>query len=276
MGFGVQDHVSWPYDDHVDFRRRVREFLGEGLDLGLRCLYAAEGPRELLEADLAGIPDLQEAMDSGAVTVSVLSDLYPTGEAIDPGETLASFAAATEDALAAGYAGLRVAADSTPLVRSPEQLAAFAQWEHAADRYMTHHPMSGLCGFDRAQLTPEATTALACLHPAARAGITPFRVHSANHKADLAVAGELDLSAIDDFRACLDRISVEFEGELVVDGTGLEFVDHRGLESIRDFASRSGATAVLRTSSRIPGRLIELLALEGIRAEPADTDGLLS
>ncbi len=208
--------------------------------------------------------------------LNALGDLYPEGAAIDPDETLSTFAAATEDALAAGYAGLRVAADVTSLVRSPEQLAAFATWEHAADRFMTEHPFSGLCGFDRGQLTAAATIALSCLHPVARAGITPFRVYCSDHNSDLALAGELDMSVTDDFRACLDRTDLEITRELIVDGTGLDFVDHRGLESIRDFATRFGVTAVLRTCSEMPGRLIDLLGLEGIRAESATTEGVLT
>ncbi len=275
MGFGVQDHLSWPYDDRADFRRRVREFLSDGLDLGLRCFYAAQGPPELIEEDVAGIPDVQSEIDRGALALHLLSDLYPEGAVLDPGQTLSTFAAATDDALAAGYAGLRIAADSTPLVRSPEQLAAFTQWELAADRYMSEHPLSGMCGFDRRELTAAATVALACLHPAGRAGVTPFRVYCSDHQADLALAGELDMVADADFRACLDRIDLDVTSELVVDGMGLDFVDHRGLESIRDFARGLGATAVLRTCSEMPGRLIQLLGLEGIRVEPATAEGVL-
>lgn len=273
-GLGVQDHLSWPYDDRAEFRVRVGEFLGDGLARGLRCLYVAEGPLGLLETDVLGIPDLESLVERGALTLSVLGELYAEGAAIDPAETLATFAAATEEAVAQGYAGLRVAGDSTPLVRTTEQLAAFAAWEHVADRYMAEHPLSAMCGFDRRQLTPAATIALACLHPAARAGITPFRVYSSDHRADLALAGELDMSVTDDLRACLDRAGLDVSGELVVDGMALDFVDHRGLESIRDFASSHGATAVLRTGSDLPGRLIELLGLEGIRAESAPVEGV--
>ena len=275
IGFGDQDHLSWPYDDRADFRRRACEFLSDGLDMGLRCVYASEGSPELIAEDVSGIPDAQAQIDSGALAVHCLSDLYPEGAVLDPAKTLVTFAAATEDALAAGYAGLRVAADSTPLVRSPEQLAAFATWEHAADRYMTEHPLSGMCGFDRRDLTATATVALACLHPAGRAGSTLFRVYSPDRDADLALAGELDMSVADDFRACLDRIDLDVSRELIVDGTGLDFVDHRGLEGIRDFARGRGATAVLRTCSEMPGRLIELLGLEGIRAESATAEGML-
>lgn len=265
-GFGAQDHVSWPFDDRAEFRARVGEFLGEGLDLGLRCLYTAEGPRERLEADLVDVPHVEDHLRSGAIVVRELGELYAEGEPIDPGATLAAFVAATEEALALGYAGLRGAGDSTSLVRSPEQVAAFAEWEHLADRYMSEHPLSALCAFDRRELPTSATTTLACLHPSAREGATPFHVYSPGGDADLAIAGELDVAVADEFRTCLLRTGLEDTPELVVDGTRLEFVDHRALLTIRDLARRLGATVLLRTSSSTPGRLIELLRLDGIRA----------
>ena len=273
---GVHDHLSWPYEDRADFVRRVQEFVTGGLALGLRCIYAADRPLGQLEADLAGVPDLHAEVARGAVRITVLGDLYPEDSVVDPDEMLATFTAATEDAVAQGYAGLRVVADATPLIRTPEQLAAFATWEHKADRYMTRHPFSAMCGFDWTVLPGSATAALACLHPAARAGMAPFRVFASDDHADLALAGELDVSAADSLRACLGRIGLDVTRELVVDGTRLKFVDHRGLESIRDFAKGFGATAVLRTSSALPARLVELLRLEGIRVEPATTEGVLA
>jgi hypothetical protein len=273
---GVHDHLSWPYEDRDDFVRRVQEFVRDGLALGLRCVYAADRPLEQLEAELASVPDLHAEVSRGAVRITVLGDLYRAGSVIDPDEMMATFAAATEDAVAQGYAGLRVVADATPLVRTPEQLAAFATWEHKADRYMTGHPLSAMCGFDRTELSASAAALLACLHPAARSGMATFGVFASDDHADLALAGELDVSATDSLRACLGRTGLEATRELVVDGTRLKFVDHRGLESIRDFASGFGATAVLRTSSGLPARLIDLLRLEGIRVEPATTERVLA
>lgn len=273
-GLGVQDHLSWPYEQRGDFVRRVREFLGDGLALGLRCVYLADGPREQLEADMVGIPDLDSALERGALTLTVLDDLYPAGGLVDPAETLATYAAATEEALAQGYAGLRVAADSTPLVRTPEQLDAFAEWEHEADRFMTDHPLSALCGFDREQLPAAATVALACMHPAARQGMTPFHVYSPGNGADLGLAGELDVLVADDFSACLGRTGLDVTQELVVDGSDLDFIDYRALAGIRDFADRLQVPAVLRTHSTTPARLIELLGLEGIRTESPTAEGV--
>lgn len=271
---GVHDHLSWAYEDREDFVDRVQEFVRDGLALGVRCIYAADRPVEQLEADLAGVPDLRAEVERGALTITALGDFYPLEAVLDPDAMLATLAAATQDALAQGYAGLRIVADSTPLVRTPEQLAAFATWEHKADRYMARHPLSGMCGFDRTALPPSAAAVLACLHPTARAGTAPFGVFASDDHADLALAGELDLAVADDFRACLGRTGLDVARELVVDGTRLGFVDHRGLESIRDFACGHGATVVLRTASGVPGRLIDLLALEGIRVEPSVAEGV--
>ena len=273
-GLGVHDHLSWPYEARDDFVRRAHEFIGDGLALGLRCLYAADRSLEQLEAELVGIPDVRAEIARGSVVITVLGDLYDDGAVVDPEQLLATFSVATEEALAAGYAGLRIVADTTPLVRTPDQLAAFASWEHTADRYMARHPFSAMCAFDRRELSASAAAVLACLHPAARAGAATFGLFASEDHADLALAGELDLSATDALRDCLCRTRVDARRELVVDATRLDFVDHRGLESIRDFATGLGATAVLRTSSALPARLIDLLQLEGIRAEPATTEGV--
>lgn len=273
-GLGVHDHLCWPYEDRSDFARRATEFLSDGLALGLKCVYAADRAPGGLDADLAGVPDLHAQVARGALEIAELSVLYPDFAVIDPDEMLGTIAAATEDALAQGYSGLRVVADVTPLLLSADQLAGFLSWEHTADRFIARNPVSGLCGVDLRAVPASTSTTLACMHPAARTGSAPFRVFAPQGPADLALAGEVDQSVADQFRACLEWTRVDVARELVVDGIHLRFVDHRGLEGIRDYAGASGATAVLRTSSKLPGRLIHLLGLEGIRAECANAEGV--
>lgn len=266
-GLGVHDHVSWPYVDRDDFCRHATTFLDEGLALGLRVVYAAHGPVEALKADLAGLPGLETALARGALQLSPLDELYAAGTAVDPERLLATFAAATQEALAQGYAGLRIAADATALLSSAEQVEAFAIWEHKADRYMTEHPLSAMCGFDRTQVPEQAVVTLACLHPNVPAGVTLFRLYAADGGAHLALGGEVDSCVAEDLTSSLGRTGLQPSGELVVDAERLDFVDHRGLISLRDFAVRSGTTAVLRTSHPMPQRLIGILGLDSIRVE---------
>ncbi|MEV8510062.1 MEDS domain-containing protein [Actinoplanes sp. NPDC051475] len=122
-------HVCLAYDDPATFRTAARDFLAEGAAAGERVWYLASEPPHGWEFR----PDLIR-----------LGEHYPEGAVIDPARGLEAYAAATCQALADGYAGLRVAAEVTPLVRTPAQLDAFARYEHVVDRYMRTHP-SGRC-----------------------------------------------------------------------------------------------------------------------------------
>jgi anti-anti-sigma regulatory factor len=267
---GPHDHLCWPFDDRAEFLRLLADFLSAGLAQGLKVVYAAEGSPESMRADLAAIPRLEEEIARGALELAALGDLYEAGAPLDPEHTLETFADATETALADGFLGLRAAADSTSLVQSDAQLDAFVAWEHLADRYMATHSFSGMCAFDRGKVSPRGISLLSCMHPQVREGTTLFRLFVPGTDADIALAGEIDATVTDLFEECLSRIGRPGPRELVVEATGLEFVDHRALVALGGLARRCGTSAVLRTTSGVPAKLIEILDLEGIRAEPVE------
>ena len=95
---------------------------------------------------------------------------------VDPDAQVRAYAAATGAALAADFTGLRVVAEATPLVRTPEQLDAFARYEPMIDGYMVTHPFSAMCAYDRRILDESAIAQLACLHTSTNAPV-PFRLH---------------------------------------------------------------------------------------------------
>jgi hypothetical protein len=260
------EHVCSPFDDRADFQRRINAFLADGLSQGLRVMYAGAAPAMSLREDLSAIPGLDAAIERGAVSISSLNEVYEFGEALDPDEQEQSFATAIENAVAAGFAGLRAAADATSLVATSEAMEAFCAWEHLADRLMVSRPFSGLCCFDRTQLGDETISALAAMHPVVPPGSTSFRLY-AIEGSDFALAGEIDSLVQEQFAATLRRARVKPLGELVVDGMLVTYIDHRALLTLRDHALSLGTAVVLRTTSSLPGRLIDLLGIEGIRAE---------
>jgi hypothetical protein len=71
---------------------------------------------------------------------------------------------ATEQALSAGYRGLRVAADATDLARTRAQRDAFVRYEHLIDQGMADVPFSAMYAYDR-RVLGEAASELACAHP---------------------------------------------------------------------------------------------------------------
>ncbi|MEQ4299865.1 MEDS domain-containing protein [Plantactinospora sp. B6F1] len=263
-------HVCWSYDDPAAFERRARRFLADGLAAGERVWYVAPGPPEPVVERLAGLVGFTEALRRGAALVPGLDSTYPGG-VIEPVEQVRRFTAATEEALAAGYTGLRVVADVTPLVRTPAQLRAFARYEHAIDRYMRLRPLAGMCGYHRAALGDRTIAELACLHPVSNVPDVLFRLYAC-HPGDgaAALAGELDTLNHEMFATALEHADLSpVGGELVMRAGDLRFIDHNCLTRLHDYAGVRDATAVLRTPWTAAARLVELLGLSGVRVEAA-------
>ncbi len=228
----------------------------------------ASGDVEKLVDDLKDLDGLDWALRRGAAQVKSLDAIYPGRTVIKPAAQVQVYAAATEDARAAGFTGLRVAAEATPLVRTPRQLDAFARYEHLIDRYMASQPFSAMCAYHRGELGEETVAQLACLHPHTNSGTTEFWLHASSHAA-VSLDGELDLATVDLFCLALERAELRpIGGELVIDATGLTFIDHRNLLALAAYARRSGAVAMLKTNWPGSARLIELLGVEDVRVEP--------
>ncbi|MEU4746903.1 MEDS domain-containing protein, partial [Actinosynnema sp. NPDC023658] len=180
-----------------------------------------------------------------------------------------TYAAATEAALAAGFTGLRVAADATPLVRTPAQLDAFARYEHLVDRYLATHPMEAMCAYDRTRLGDDVVAQIACLHPRSAEDAAPFHLHAHAPAGTSAVLdGELDLESHDLWPLALERADLPAgEDGIVIDATGLAFIDHRNLLALADHADRRGTTVVLRTPLSFPSHVLDVLGVTNVRVE---------
>jgi anti-anti-sigma regulatory factor len=253
-------HVCWTFENSTAFQARARDCLAEGLAAGERVWYVALEPFP----DLSGLGG-----GPGAVELKSIAATHPAGAVVDPALQVAAHRAATAEALADGYTGLRVVADVTTLVRSPDQVEAFARYEHLIDRYMLTAPLSAVCGYNRTELGGRTIAELASLHPAGNADVL-FRLHACDPAEGAAtLAGELDGSNRDVFvktleRACLRPVG----GELVLRADELTFVDHRALLYLDDYACRRNATLVLRTRLAAVERIVELFGLAHVRVEP--------
>ncbi|PRY38777.1 MEDS domain-containing protein [Umezawaea tangerina] len=265
-GLGPHDHVCWSYDDPAEFVARSVEFLAEGLELGQRVCYVGAGSVEGLIGDLAGLPGGGEALRDGSLQVMSLDERYRTTEAVVPAQQVRAYAEATEAALADGFGGLRVAADVTALVRSAAQLDAFCAYEPLVNRYTATRPYSALCGYDRRELGADVIAELACLHPVASAGASPFWLYAESDDS-MVLGGELDFRGRELLPAALGRTRPRPGGDLVVDVADLTFTDHHGLFTLSDFARRDGGSLTLRGLRSGPARLLGLLGIADVRVE---------
>jgi ABC-type transporter Mla MlaB component len=265
-GFGLHDHLCWSYEDADQLRLSMAEFLADGLRQDQQVCHIAVGGADDLLTELAELVDAEQAVSLGTLQLLDLEDMYDTSAPVDPQAQVAAYAAATSRALTAGHTGLRVAAEVTPLVRTSEQVEAFARYEHLADRYMANQPLTALCAYNRTELGADTVAQLACMHPTSTPGSAPFRLHAVTRH-HLALSGELDLTAKDLLPRALRRVQT-WPGQLLIDAADLAFVDHHGLLALDEFARDRGVSAVLvdpPTSG--PARLAAILRLRDVRVE---------
>ncbi|WP_304105976.1 MEDS domain-containing protein [Mycolicibacterium bacteremicum] len=268
-GYGRHDHLCLAFDDPADFAAQARDFLADGLAQGLQVHYVFGGVDEgVAAATRDWLLDELAPRRADAVKVTSIGSTYGRGHVVSAEEQIDVYARATESALADGFTGFRVAADVTALVNSPEQLDAIAHYEHLIDRYMSRHPMSALCAYDRSTLGADTVTKVGCIHPVSNVG-TSFRWHAAepvtpltSEALALALTGEVDRSTYDVFRAALDRTDIDREQPVVLDVAGLTFVDHHALAALDDLASRHRTRIELRNAGRIVDRLAEFIEFE--------------
>ncbi|MCE6997145.1 MEDS domain-containing protein [Saccharothrix sp. S26] len=267
---GRHDHVCWSYDDRADIGLHVAEFLLDGLERGQRVRYVGYGNAEALTEAVLAVDGIGAALTDGAAEVTSLDAVGPGGAVIDARGQVRSYAAATDQALAAGYRGFRVATEATSLVRGPEQLTAFLHYEHLVDQYMAGHPFTALCAYDRTRLSEQVLEQLASVHPSTNLPGAGFRLHASarpGHSAQL--SGEIDMFNRDVLVQVLDRVRPPAHGgRLVLDAADLTFIDHRGLIGLDAYARSRDTTLVLRTAFPGAARIADLLDLPGVRVEP--------
>ncbi|WP_308258425.1 MEDS domain-containing protein [Saccharothrix obliqua] len=260
--------MYWAYEDHGQFHRHAREFIGDGLRLGQQVWYVAPGDTSALAADLRGIDGVEEALRIGAAKVVSLDSTHPANAVIDPVAQAGHYAAATRNAVTAGFTGLRVVRDWTTLVRNARQAAAFARYEHVLDQYTAALPFSAMCAYHH-QVGEDVVARAACLHPIGNATAAGFRLFGSTEAA-LALDGELDCSSGDLFAEALRLADPRpVAGRLVVDATGLRFLDHNCLLRLTEHAARHDATLVLRTAWPGAARLVDALDLTCVEVETA-------
>ncbi|MGX1810866.1 MEDS domain-containing protein [Nocardia sp. NPDC055321] len=268
QGLGVHDHLCWAFDEPDEFRVRAREFLDEGLRLGCRVWYIASGAAAALAAELDDLPGWSDALASGGARVVSIEDVYEPGAPVIAPDQVHTYATATEAAVAAGYNGLRIAAEATPLVRTPEQLAAFVRYEYLVDGLMAAQPFSAMCAYNRTELGQDAVTRLSSVHPNGNVR-THFRMFGSVEYA-AAVVGEVDSSSGALFEDTLAGIEPDpDDGVVRIDATRLSFLDHNSLLRLAAYAESRHADLVVSTKWRGVERLVELLGLSSVRVEVA-------
>jgi anti-anti-sigma regulatory factor len=260
---GTDGHACWGFDDRQEFVDAALEFLTDGLRHGQRLAYIGSESVDEQRERLDPLGDVGGMVDSGALLLFELSDLYRVGEPVDPGEQLAIYSGAADAALADGFTGLRVAAQVTDLVREPQTWDAHIRWESAADRILPAKSLSALCGYQRGVLPSQLLADLAAVHPAANgaAGSVPF--HLFGEDGGLVLTGEVDAFSSETFDRALGH-ACGAEEAVSLDLEALDFIDHHSLEVLAGHTRKlaTDGSCSIHNSPPVVDRLCELLELK--------------
>ncbi|TYP90350.1 MEDS domain-containing protein [Blastococcus xanthinilyticus] len=261
---GAQDHLCWVYRDEQELDGAALEFLAGGLAAGQRLLCVGDR----VVAGLLGNPDAlggpAALVASGALRTLSLAEAYAAAGAFSAERQRAFYDAATREALADGYTGLRVLAEVSPLAADPAHQAELARWEHAADAYVASGPgMTAMCAY-RDDVPPAALADCTAVHPLVHApgAEPPFRVfHDA---AGLAVAGEVDVLGAERLARALTASPVP-GGACALDLSQLTFADVAACRAIAAWAAAltgDGVRVELWNAPALLRRMWHLLALD--------------
>lgn len=257
-GLDPHPHLCWAYRGKADWAHRAAEFSADGLAAGECVKLIGDASTEGLRWELAElVRSMAEgsATDGDPVEVAELTTFhrFTSDGIVDAHATMAAHHKALDDALAAGYTGLRFVVEETPIARTDAQRDAAARMEFLGDRAANSLPVGSMCGYDVEELGPDAVAEIACVHPYINRGAAPFRLYAVDD-ADFGLAGTVDDDTAEGlFRTTLGRTDQPAGAELIVDARRAEFLADRALAELDAYAARMGQTAVVRTrTSTLP------------------------
>jgi MEDS: MEthanogen/methylotroph, DcmR Sensory domain len=156
VGSWPTGHSGWLFGGLGEFEGRAASFLAQGLLRHEQLMFIVDDPQPKHWPI--------RLRDSGVLQIASISDIYGSHRIVDANKQRATFTTVLEEARSQGFSGLRVVADNTSLIATPEHLLAWSGWEAEADRFMADNPVTVMCGFDRTRAEPEYLTKIVALH----------------------------------------------------------------------------------------------------------------
>lgn len=250
----MHDHALWVGTSEDDLVRVACSALAAASANAELMLFVSEpSAAEHLRRSVA--PDA--LLEEGTIMFAALEDAYLP----DLGDRLAVVHELLASALARGRSGLRVVADNSSLLGGGD--AAFARWlawEAIADEVQARLPVTGICYFDRSQVSSERLSDVATLHPVLCAGVPDPRFQLFRGDDAISATGAWDIFSVDQLERVLH--SAPALTETVLDVSELDFLGHHALLALHRLGVE-GRPIRVRGASAIVRRLCDILELTG-------------
>ena len=249
-------HAALLYSSRAEQSDALKTFVDETLHAHDRLIYvgdAEHGERALKYYGAAGA----RAIASGQFILENSSNTYLKDGAFEGGRMLRHYRTALDTALADGYKGLRVAADMGWAVPTLDRHNALAAYEGTLDDAFAGRPAVVLCQYDRRLFDEEALALLAAAHqhsahPDPLHQSPQLRITRTYEPNGVHVSGEIDLFSRTAFREALMRVAASRESGMVVDLSGVSYLDAGSIGAIVNAARHAKGSVI---AIRVPAHL---------------------
>lgn len=234
---GPGDHVCLSFTSGAEQREVVTTFVRNGLARREKVYYFADIDPAAIPGFLeAGGTAASEAVDNGQLAVVAAGEAYLPGGSFDPEAVILQFHRLIDAALGEGYAGFRVTAEMTWMLRHGLSAEAVASYEKAATTVFKARSAAALCQYDQRRFPGEllAAAQAAHLHTAvadplyADALVTVTRVYD---PVGLRVAGDIDMTNACAWQSVV-AAAANGHREVHVDLSSLGFIDVQGVRAL--------------------------------------------
>lgn len=158
-------HYALIYETDDELFRTAVPFVCEGLEQGERCMYVVDdrADRErfvekLLERDV----DVENALESGALTFHTIEEAYLGESTFDPDEMVSFYADILEETLQE-YDGFRVVGGTNWI--DDVSIEKFMEYEGRVNTIFEGEDAMALCHYDRRELPPDVIGDAILTHP---------------------------------------------------------------------------------------------------------------
>ncbi|GAA2724113.1 MEDS domain-containing protein [Cellulomonas aerilata] len=284
-----QTHVCWAFRGAREFAHVAERYTREGLDRHERVLVldgqdTARGLVATMRAAGRTVLPTQVRGEPVLVTLSWAPDLRAGGASADgasAGGPSADGASAdarrsprhlAAEAVADGFAGLRIVTDATEVVRSRERRERFVAAEHVMDAATVTAPVTILCGFDVDELGPATVAEVACVHSFTTEPLSPFlfralpQERTVARERTVALAGEVDSASAGDLYRAVLRVVTDTGGTIRIDVSEAHFMSHAALLALDRAARALDCTVRLDAASPVTRWMVRFLELDRVVA----------
>ncbi|MEV4171453.1 MEDS domain-containing protein [Nonomuraea sp. NPDC049709] len=238
------DHVCLPFEDERERMTATRLFTMNGLRRRTKVVIIthADSPERTRDWLAPLVPGFADAESAGQVEILACADTHFTNGSFDPGRVYAGLADANDRARRHGQHGVYALVDASWGVGDVPGHAAF---EAAANELFGERWLAAVCQYDRRLFPRDAIERAASVHP-----ISPeqalLRFANTCSPRGLKVWGDIDLTNRPAFASLLGRLEEE-PGEVVIDASGLDFIDAGSAQllTVTAMARPRGSTVVV-------------------------------